>query len=290
LNPAHLTSVSDAEEISGLDLKAPTLLPMNIDFSYARYSSIDQQIILTYGDNEELTIQERKGKPVDFKKPLGKYEFTCEIVNMNGTEAFYCFFDGPNPRSFLWWRKDDLNYQISYASYTGGKINRDQMLLIAESMQDIDDYQKNGKKSYEQIALYEQAMGIEIKKFSETPAGWTFTNFYGELFTQCIGLIYTSTTRQGTLLISQCKTDKASDMSAFPSRSIERVKVGNVKGQYIAGGFVLANNGKQFWDSNIPVKQLYWQEDDLWIQMTLSGNSTVMCEKEDLISLAESLH
>ena len=285
LNPAHLTSVSDAEKISGLDLKAPTLLPMNIDFSYAHYFHDKKEVHLVYGFNGELDIQESVGKPVEFKKPLGKYEFTCEIVSMNGNEAFYCFFDGPNPRSFLWWRKDNLNYQMSYATYTGGKINREQMLLIAESMQDIVDYQKNGKKSYEQIVLYEQALGIDTKKFPQTSTEWTFVNFYGEPFTQCIGLVYTSTTKQGTLFINQCKTNKAFDLSAFPSRSIERVKVGSNRAQYIVGDFVIADSGKQVWDSTLPVKRLYWQDDGLWLQMILSWHT-----KEDLIALAESLH
>ena len=292
LDPAHLTSVSDAEKISGLDLKAPTLLPMNIDFSYAHYFQDKKEVHLVYGFNEELDIQEWEGKPVEFKKPLGKYEFTCEIVSMNGNEAFYCFFDGPNhpnPRAFLWWRKDNLNYQMSYVTYTGGKINREQMLLIAESMRNIDDYQKNGKKSYEQIVLYEQALGIDAKKFPQTSTEWTFVNFYGEPFTQCIGLLYTSTTKQGTLFINQCKTNKASDLTAFPSRSIERVKVGSNRGQYITGGFVIADNGKQVWDSTLPVKLLYWQDDGLWLQMFVSGESAVQHTKEDLISLAESL-
>jgi hypothetical protein len=290
LNPAHLTSISDAEKISGLDLKSPTLLPMNIEFSYAHYFHDEKRVHLIYGDNEELDIQEWEGKPVDFKKPLGKSEFTCEITSMNGNEAFYCFFDRPNPRSFLWWRKDGLNYQMSYDSpFLGGKIDREEMLLIAESMQDIDDFQKNGKKSYEQVAIYAQALGLDIKRFPEAPAGWVFTNFWGEPYTRCIGLFYTSTTRRGTLFINECKNDQGSNTTAFPLNSIEQVMVGNAKGQYIAGGFALADNGKQIWDPTSPQKQLYWQADGLWMQMTMYGESAVLHNKEDLISIAESL-
>src|ERR1041384_982703 len=101
--------------------------------------------------------------------------------------------------------------------------------------------------------------------------------------------MYTSTTKQGNLFINQCKMDKVSDLSFIPSRSIERVKVGSYKAQYIVGGFVTADNGKQVWDSTLPVKQLYWQEDGLWLQMRLSGESAVQHTKEDLIALAESL-
>jgi len=290
LNPDHLLSISDAEKISGLDLKAPTLLPMDMDFSYARYLSDEQQVQLRYGLNEGLVINEWKGDPIDYKKPLGKYEFTCETVNMNGAGAFYCFFDGPNPRSFLWWHKKGLNYQMFYDSLSlGGKLDREKMLLIAESMQDIDDFQKNGKKSYRQIAIYAQALGMDIKKFPEEPAGWVFINFWSDPYSQCIDLIYNSTTGPGTLYVNQCKTDKSSNTSTFPFRSIERVKVGSTKGQYIAGSFIITDNGKQIWDSGSPQKQLYWQEDGLWMQVAVYGNSTTLYNKEDLISFAESL-
>lgn len=290
LNPAHLTSISDAEKISGLDLKAPTLLPMNIDFSYARYFQDEKQVYLIYGFNEELDIQEWEGKPVDFNKPLGKYEFTCEDASINGDEAFYCFFDRLNPRAFLWWRKDGLNYQVSYDSPIGGKIDKEQMLLIAGSMQDIDDFQKNGKKGYEQIAIYAQALGIDIKRFPETPAGWVFNSFWGEPSTRCIGLMYTSIALQSTLFINQCKTSTFSDFSGYPPNSIERVKVRNIQGQYIAGDFAMTNDGKATWDPTSPRKQLYWQEDGLWIQMIMFGEGPVLHDKEDLISIAESLH
>ena len=289
LNPDRLLSISDAEKISGLDLKAPTLLPMNMEFSYARYLPNEQQIQLVYGVNGELTIQEWKGEPVDYKKPLGAYEFTCEIINMNGGAAFYCSRENPTSRSFLWWRKNGLNYQMYFDSLTGGRIDREQMLLIAESMGDIDDFQKTSSRNYEQIAMYAQALGINAKTFSETPAGWSFSNFWTDAYAECIDLIYASTTGQSTLSINQCKIDKGSNTSAFPFWSIKRVKVGNTKGQYITGGFVITDDGKQIWDPTLPPKQLYWQSDGLWMQIALYGDAAFLSGKEDLITYAESL-
>lgn len=289
LNPDHLLSISDAEKISGLDLKTPTLLPMNMDFSYARYLPDEQQVQLIYGVNEELTIHEWKGDPVDYKKPLGAYEFTCKMVNMNGEAAFYCSRENPNPRSFLWWHKNGLNYQMYFDSLTGGRIDREQMVLIAESMGNIDDFQKNGPRNYEQISIYAQALGINVKKFSEAPAGRIFSNFWTDAYAGCIDLIYTSTTGQGTLSISQCKTDKGPNASAFPFWSIKRVKVGNTKGQYISGGFVITDDGKQVWDPTLPPKQLYWQEDGLWMQIALYDDAALRSDESDLISYAEGL-
>lgn len=134
LNPDRLSSIVDAEKISGLDLKSPTLLPMNMDFSYARYSSDDQKVDLIYGSNEELIIQAWEGAPVDFKKPLGKYEFTCEVVSIRNGNAYYCARETPSPHSFLWWYQDGLNYQMDYEQLLGGRLGREKMIAIAESL------------------------------------------------------------------------------------------------------------------------------------------------------------
>jgi hypothetical protein len=290
LNPNHLLSISDAEKISGLDLKAPTLIPMDMDFSYARYLPNEKQVQLIYGLNESLVIHEWKGDPVAYKKPLGKYEFDCEIVSMEGADAFYCFYDGSNPRAFLWWHKDGNNYQISYDSFSlGGKLDREKMLLIAESMQDINDFQKKSNRDYEQVVLYEQALGIDAKKFQEASAGWIFEYFWGDPSSQCIGLIYASVTGKSTLFINECKTDKTSDTSIFPFRSIKHVKVGGTKGQYISGSFVITDDGKQVWDPTAPRKQLYWQEDGLWMQVAVYGDEALLLDKDELILLAENL-
>ena len=258
---------------------------MNIGFSYARSFPTGKQVHLIYGDNEELIIQEWEGKPIKLDKPLGAYE----TVNINGDDGYFDSTKGSESHLFLWWHKDGLDYQIDYNQSFGWHIDKEKMILIAESMQDIDDFPQKNQANYEQVALYEQALGINAKKFLQVPAGWTFTNFWGEPYTQCLGLIYASTTHQGTLFINQCKKDRRSNTSAFPLSSIEQVKVGNAKGQYVVGDFALADNGKQIWDSTLPVKQLYLQEDELWIQMTIYGESAVLSTKEDLISLAESL-
>ncbi len=282
LDPAYLTSISDAEKISGLDLQAPTLLPVNVNFSYARYSSSKQQVHLVYGENEELTIQEWKG---NFIKPLGNYE----IVHVNGEVAYYDAAEGSESHLFLWWHKDRLNYQLDYQQSFGWHIDKGKMISIAESMQDVNDFRKGIGGEYEQIALYEQALGINVREFSEVPAGWVFAGLRTDLYAQCIDLIYTATAGQGTLFIDQCKTDKHADASTIPLGSMEQVRVGKAKAQYVAGGFVVADNGKQVWDSTSLQKQLYWQEDRLWMRVVVYGDAALSSSKDDLISYAESL-
>jgi hypothetical protein len=291
INFDHLSSISDAEKVSGIDLKSPTLLPMDIDFYYARFLSDKKQVQLVYGINEDLIIYEWEGDPLDYEKPLGKYEYTCEILNMNGRDALYCFFESNKLRSFLWWHQDGINYQMYFndSLISGGRIDREQMILIAKSMQDVDDFFKKGSRTYEQTAIYAQAAGIDLKKFSNVPSGWIYANFWSNAYSKCIDLIYTSTVGNSTLYVNQCGTDHRSNTSMFPSRSIERVKVGHNKGLLIAGGFSTTQDGKQVWDSSLPVKQLYWQNDELWMHITLSGDQAHILTKDEVIAIAESL-
>jgi hypothetical protein len=286
LNPAYLTSISDAEKMSGLDLKAPTLLPMNMRFLYARSFPGGKQVQLIYGDNEELIIQEWEGKPLKIDQPSGIFQ----IVSINGNDGYFESVTGSEPRLSLLWYKDGLNYRINYNQSFGWHIDKEKMISIAESMQDIDDFSRKNRASYEQLALYEQALGMNAKKFLQIPAEWVFTNFWADAYTQCIDLIYTATVGQDTLFISQCKTDKRFDLSVFPAKSMEQVNLRNTKGQYIAGDYVMGNDGKSTWDPNSPIKQLSWKEDGLWMQISIYGENAALLDKKDLVSIAESLH
>jgi hypothetical protein len=66
-NPDSLTSLSDAEEYSRLDLKAPTLLPLGFEFSYARYISFNNEVHLRYDGDGYKIIYEWEGKTIDIK-------------------------------------------------------------------------------------------------------------------------------------------------------------------------------------------------------------------------------
>jgi hypothetical protein len=236
-----------------------------------------------------LTIRAWKGVPVDFKKPLGQYEFTCESVNIRGDDAYYCARETPSARSFLWWHQDGLNYQMDYEQLLGGRVDREKMILIAESMQDVDDFRKRNMRSYEQAVIHAQALGIEFKNLAEAPEAWMFDYFWSDIPAQCINLVYKAAAGQDMLSINQCKTDKRSDISVFPLWAIERVEVGNTSGQYIGGDFVMTEDGKQIWDPTAPRKQLYWQQDGLWMQLSIYGNKALLLDKETLVTYAESL-
>ncbi|MCI0554844.1 MAG: hypothetical protein L0287_28175 [Anaerolineae bacterium] len=293
LNPDSLASIANAEEYSGLDLKAPTVLPLGFDFSYARYFPFNNEVHLHYKYGEDLVIYEWKGNPDNFD-PLAKIYKDHEIVKVNGNPAFYGVPEAVSQYEssylFLAWHDENLNYRIYFyfdPSWGGGILDKDKMITIAESMDDINDYKRSDYNSYDYVAIYEKALGFDAKEFLTTPDGWLFTNV--NAYPECISTYYSAVKENGELILMQCKTDQYIDTSNIPSTAIESVKLGESNGLYIVGGFELDNNGRSVWKSDTPIRQLYWQEDDLWIQIIISGDSVVLHDKEDLISYAESL-
>lgn len=288
LDPDFLYSISDAEEISGFDLKAPTILPIEAKFSYARFYSYNQEVRLFYGINNELVIYQWKDKSLEFNT-LSTSHPDYEIVEVSGERALFGSPKGTDPYLFLWWQKDGRYYQMYHYEYIGAKLDKEKMIAIAESMQDIDDFRTKDSRPYEYVSIYAQALGFDAKEFPTTPNRWSYSNVWGDPQARCIGFVYTSTTEQGSLYLEQCRTDKRFDLSDVPASSIDSVKIGDIQGQYVVGDFVTGDNGEIAWDPAAPAKQLYWQEDGLWIQVSLHGNSTKVYDKEDLISIAESL-
>ena len=290
LDPEFLFSISDAEEVSGFDLKAPTILPIEVNFVSARYYAYNQEVRLFYGINNELVIYEWKGKSLDLERLSKTSHPAHEIVEVNDKKAFYGSVEGPDSHLLLWWEEDGLYYQMYYYRYFGEMISKESMIAIAESMKDIDDFRRKDNKSYEYVSIYASAFGFDAREFEGTPPKWSFVNVWANPLGRCIILIYTSTTEPGSLYINQCVTDKYFDVSDLPTSAIEHVRIGRNRGRYVVGDLVANNNGELIWNPSSPLKRLYWQEGNLWIQITLSGKSTIVYDKEDLISIAESLH
>jgi hypothetical protein len=281
LDPDYLYSVSDAETISGLDLKAPTLLPMETSFSYARYFPDSRQVRLFYGVNDELVIYEQKARSEDFSTRKG-----YKIVKVNGRNAFYSVDkEGGDPHQFLWWEADGISYQMHFYQYFE-KIDQEQMIAIAESMQDVNDFRSKESRPYEYVSIYAKALGVDALEFPETPAGWSYTTVFGNPDGRCIFMIYNSSAGPGSLQLQQCAIDKYFSVADIPSSMAQQVKIGNHQGIYAEGSFITQDSGQLLWNPDPTQKQLYWQENGLWIDMTLSG---ALHNKEDFISYAESL-
>jgi hypothetical protein len=280
-------SISDAEKISGFDLKAPTLLPLGINFESARDYSYNDEIRLFYGINHELVIYAWKDTSLDLNKIPDSLNTNYKTVKIKGQKAFFGWSEGSY--LFLWWQEDGINYQMHYYQYYSGEIDQKKMIAIAESMQDIDDFRKKESRPYEYVSIYEQALGLDVKEFAETPAKWSFDSVWPDVRAGCILLFYRSVTEPGGLMVHQCLTDQYFNVSDIPSNKIQRVRIGSSKGVYAAGDFVTGDNGQLIWDPASRLKRLYWQEDGIWIQMSISGETAALYNREDLISLAESL-
>jgi hypothetical protein len=293
LDPDFLYSISDAEELSGLDLKAPTLLPLGVDFSSAQYLPGSDKVLLRYGINDELVVQEWMGTPTNFDDSSPTSNLDYEIVVVNGRNAFFAFSSGPSPYWFLWWSEDEMNYQVYYYQYLsgGGVLNKEKMIAIAESISDINDSRSNIFKPYEYVTIYEQALGFDTKEFPTMPTGWSFTNVSAGAQPDCINISYTAEKEVGWLNLQQCNTnmDKYFERYDIPRNAIERVKIGNNNGQYIIGNLDFKDSGEIIWNSNLPFRILRWQQDGLWMQIVISADSTLVYDEEDLISYAENL-
>jgi hypothetical protein len=280
-DPEFLHSITDAEAISGFDLKAPTLLPMEMTFSYARYYPDNSEIRLFYGPNNDLVIYVWKDKSSSANQ-------NYEIVEINNGKGYYGSGKGADPYQFLWWEENGLYYQMYFYQFIG-TIDKEKMIAIAESMQDIDDFRTKDSRPYEYVSIYGQALGLDAREFPETPTGWSFADVWANPYGRCICLIYKSVTEPGMLFMNQCLTDKYFNISDIPSSMAKRVQIGDTKGVYAVGDFITNDKGKLTWHPDAPMKQLYWQEDELWIQMAVYGESAIFHDEEDLISYAESL-
>jgi hypothetical protein len=295
IDPDAISSIAKAEEITGLDLKAPGLLPLGYGFSHARYFLAKQskEVHLYYDPNGDLIIYEWEGNPDDFDR-FAKIYTDHALVSVNGNPAFYGVREGASEHEssylLLAWRDQQFNYRLYFyynPAWGGGMIDQEKMIAVAESMGDINDYKGNNNRAYEYVAIYEKALGLDAREFSTTPDGWSFTNVYA--YPDCLTLAYSAAKERVELVLNQCKTDEMLFPSKIPVNAIEQVKVKGKDGQYIAGNFEYDNNGTSVWNPDAPMRHIRWQEDGLWIQLIVIGDSVVRYDKKDLISYAERL-
>ena len=290
LDPAYLYSVSAAEELAGFDLKAPTLLPMEMGFSHAEYYEDNHEVRLFYGPNTELVVHQWTGRSLDLNTLPSDYDpnSSYEAVQVHGERAFYGLVEGADAHHFLWWEQDGVNFQLYFYEIVG-RLDKDKLIAIAESMQDIDDFRTKDSRPYEYISIYGEALGMDVLEFPEPPAGWSYATVWGDPGAGCILVMYKSVMEPGYLWTDQCQTDTRFNLSDIPARYTQRVQIGSSSGVYAAGDFVTDDNGKLSWNPDAPLKQLYWQQDGLRIKMVLSGESAVFHDREDLILYAEQL-
>ena len=290
-NQHSLVSISQAEEVSELDLKAPTLLPLGFEFSYAGYYPFNNEVQIRYDGNGYMVIHEWVGKSLDFESLSTTYK-NYEIAKVKGQPAFYGVSEGTSPYLLLWWKDGNLNYQMYFYSNSDGiygVMDKEKMITIAESMDDINVFRSNSPKPYDYVNIYEQALDMDIKEFPATPLGWSFYTVGANPYSSCISMQYASTSLIGSLFTSECKTDPFENFRKIPISAIKRVKIGNKSGQYIVGWFGIDENGSTIWQPDQLQRSLLWKENGHWLWVSVSGESSKAFDKEDLTLIAESL-
>jgi len=139
LDPQCLHSVSDAEKISGFDVKEPTYLPPDVSFDYATYSGspIAQVTLLFVHDQHKdagaffqiMQTDDLLAFKSACTEPSDK---NCETIQVGNISVIYQFHD---PTERLEWRSGSFFFSLFRSAGEPGKIYKEELLKIVESMQ-----------------------------------------------------------------------------------------------------------------------------------------------------------
>ncbi|MBN2145961.1 MAG: hypothetical protein JW726_01190 [Anaerolineales bacterium] len=151
ININYLTSVEQAEEVSGLDLLVPSALPEGFVFTRGVYDPATQQVHLFYQpeagsrdtNNVRLVIVESLLAAQPVRSWNGYPPDALEAVMVNGNQATFArgaVVDGvydPGYNRYLVWNTTTLAIEMIYSASPDYPIllEKEQMILIAESMQ-----------------------------------------------------------------------------------------------------------------------------------------------------------
>ncbi len=137
----------------------------------------------------------------------------------------------------------------------------------------------------------EVQVGFEALQLPDTPDGFEYLGVRVEGKT--IDLEYQAEGMGGSLEVSQSREGyHQSDWDSVPVEEIISVMIGENKGEFVQGGFVVYPETEQaVWNPDLPLMRLRWQEGDLYLQITKQGNLEAIeyLDREALIGLAESL-
>ena len=144
------------------------------------------------------------------------------------------------------------------------------------------------------IERIEKEWGMDLKEFSETPPGWSFTEAETSSFSssssQDVVLDIVYQTSGGYLFLSQGTGDLPSDKVL--SSAVEQVQIGDTYGEYVAGFFGVRNGDTNYtWASAGADQRIRWREDERWFQiLELAGPGTSgYMNKQTLIALAAAM-
>jgi hypothetical protein len=152
VNIINLTSIEQAEQVSGIDLLAPTVLPEGFIFSHAAYEPRAGHVVLfvqpqegtrASADTQLLVFERRLADQTPYNWD-GYPSSAVEAVLVGDSPATYVrggVVDGEyaaeSARRYQVWTIGDLSLEIIIFTpeYTPIRLEKDDLIAIAESMQ-----------------------------------------------------------------------------------------------------------------------------------------------------------
>lgn len=148
LDPEFLTSIEDAEKLSGMKLRQPTMLPEGMVFVYANIVEADEnlQVDLNYANNEfQITVRQYPANPAELPAFANEHPESYDPITIHGQPGWisqgYWFEmdgesgwreieDGGDGGATITWIEDGMRYTVGgFNAYP-----RAVWLAIAESV------------------------------------------------------------------------------------------------------------------------------------------------------------
>lgn len=141
------------------------------------------------------------------------------------------------------------------------------------------------------VAEAKAQVGFDVAELSSVPAGFNYLG--ARLYGNAVNIEYETQGRGGHLSIMQSQQGFIqSDWDKVPADAIVPVKIGALDGEFTRGTFVVyAGETSATWNPDAAILSLRWVKDDVWFEMTKSGDVQVIeyLDQAGMIELAESL-
>lgn len=141
------------------------------------------------------------------------------------------------------------------------------------------------------VAEAEAQVGFEIAELPFVPEGFNYLG--ARLYGDAVSLEYETQNKGGHLHLMQSQEGYLqSDWDKVPAHAAVPVQIGDLRGEFTQGTFVVyTGETVARWEPNAPILRLRWVQDDIWIEMTKTGNVEAIeyLEQAGMIELAESL-
>jgi hypothetical protein len=146
-----------------------------------------------------------------------------------------------------------------------------------------------------EVQKIEKQLSIEIKQFSTTPSGWSFTkvqSYTGSSSANTGSMIAISYEKSGGYLsLLQGVGDFPPDQHVLSS-AVEQVKINEYYGEYVSGSFGLRNGDNSItWSAHGADQRIRWREGERWFEiLALVGPGTTgYMDKQDLLRVASTM-